>query len=1638
MDIAKVSDFNWLTKFGIIKLDESNSKYFNTETRKNFWVSNNLSTNCFECDVKFTTFLVRQHHCRICGNIFCSNCTSKQIQITTKNKLIKLRVCNNCFNICQNFSSYIEKKMIKEEIKEQYFYNIYENSKIENIKFLNFENIKKENEIKNNINYIYELILKNLIRNVLDEYFDTRVVNEWKNILFSLIIEVINNLRSSSFFLNDSININKYIKIKIIPYKDNSQCKVIPGFIMKKNIFKYIKKTYTNPKILLINIEKEFILTKLDNDSDSIQRNNAIIKIIEKKLELLNPDIILIGKYLPKLLLNDIKNNSFAKDKFFLFDVKKKSLQNIARCTDNIILSSLDMLGTNFILGKCKNFTIKTLKYKFQNEKEDKNEINIKEESYILVFEGKNSLLFNSIILSGKDKLFLKKIKNILKNILLPTARDLLLQKYLLYAFNMKIDTINVENVKEEEEKIYSIFEENRNYRPSELDHPATTKRDYELLKKNTIQIQKNNKKYDFQRRKSIVIFNKLLNMGDDDEKNLIKKNKDNDSNFFYKGFDLSIICKRSEYVNYSVIKISKTINNNNNINQIIEENNIDIQDDEMNFPQTYRMSTNLGHPIIEKNVHKIIGKYCKQPSRLFLSFYNDNKYYDKPLGRFIFELCKEAEMNCNICGISLSKHIHHLYKSNGRIKIKLISDKENDLDKIINHIQKYKGINNKIIEDENILDIYTYGYCNICSSIVTPLFKLPNEILNYSISRFFRFLLENISNENDIKEYDYNIKYLTNNNKCNHIINKDVSRIFVTKLGSWLFDYNNIIKYFISPLKLNDPKNNVDTDGKSFDNYNSLIEEYMNEASNNSKIILDMLNNLFRKQITEFESLLNDEKLYLFKTNINLLINIIVMGMTLIENFKINILSVYLSKEYILSNNNLNFFQYIVIIKKIYIKIIQIKTIANTIDKYIVEFNIISGILNGKIPFSYEENVKMLEGDNKDIPIEQQLFDIKVDKTPKININFENNSTYLKILSFIEYFDDKHNNYSCDFRIHDLSCIISTVLSSDDYLNLINNEKHIQFSDIKCQRIAEEINYDNINKFISSKKNNIIYLNIYKKRDKKNFDVSLEEEEIKEKTQQNKTYFDNSLIFNLSSNKFYINKNDKKEKKILEFLEKELCSDNKEEFNYTLINSYCNCFDNNKDNKMNKNFKSKEIKEEIKEEKNEKDKKIIDIMEANNINKEINDIKIKISEFNSLYITQQRELNIILKSLLKTKEKKKNNLSRRSSLSNKHLNDILIEKKKSISRKSSTSSRNSSEDEYEPKSLDSNNYDILNILNDNNNINNKANILPSFPYMPEFLKIFELKKKKYYEEEILEKKYPEYKIKVYFPHQFEALRTTFCATNEEFIKSIRKSIEWSVSGGKSKANFYKTFDNKYIVKNVSEMEFNMFIESALNYFKHISKYLFHKMPSAIGKLLGAYHIKVKIQGEKDKNYYLIYMENIYYGMLTKINNYTFNSSDSNIMVYDLKGSKLNRYVKQNMKKPGKVLLDTNFLEDFNGEPLFFDFNVFQILQNALTNDSQFLKEEGVIDYSLLIIFEYDNTNSKNKINEENGKEENKNNFKIIRLGIIDYLRKYTWDKQIESYSKKFIHGFKNPTIINPDSYCERFMRKIKRYFVGI
>ena len=186
-------------------------------------------------------------------------------------------------------------------------------------------------------------------------------------------------------------------------------------------------------------------------------------------------------------------------------------------------------------------------------------------------------------------------------------------------------------------------------------------------------------------------------------------------------------------------------------------------------------------------------------------------------------------------------------------------------------------------------------------------------------------------------------------------------------------------------------------------------------------------------------------------------------------------------------------------------------------------------------------------------------------------------------------------------------------------------------------------------------------------------------------------------------------------------------------------------------------------------------------------------------------------------------------------------------------------------------------------------------------------------------------------------------------------------------------------------------------------------------------------------------------MENIYFGIISETDT-TFNSPDSNIRVYDLKGSNVNRYINKNMRNPGQVLLDTNFLVDFNKEPIFIDSDVYDRLKLALYNDSSYLEKLDVVDYSLLIIFFNDKEKEKNNNMKKIGDYiddgninylNNDNNYRLIKLGIIDYTRKYTWDKKVEFYGKSILYG-ENPTIVEPTEYSKRFYSKLIKYFVGV
>ncbi|KAI7898307.1 uncharacterized protein BX663DRAFT_525378, partial [Cokeromyces recurvatus] len=61
-------------------------------SNKDFWIPDEQCKECNSCKAPFNLFR-RRHHCRTCGQIFCSKCLSNNIHTSQS-----LRVCNNCYN----------------------------------------------------------------------------------------------------------------------------------------------------------------------------------------------------------------------------------------------------------------------------------------------------------------------------------------------------------------------------------------------------------------------------------------------------------------------------------------------------------------------------------------------------------------------------------------------------------------------------------------------------------------------------------------------------------------------------------------------------------------------------------------------------------------------------------------------------------------------------------------------------------------------------------------------------------------------------------------------------------------------------------------------------------------------------------------------------------------------------------------------------------------------------------------------------------------------------------------------------------------------------------------------------------------------------------------------------------------------------------------------------------------------------------------------------------------------------------------------------------------------------------------------------------------------------------------------------
>lgn len=84
------------------------------ETRPTLWVPDHAVTRCMGCGTEFWLGK-RKHHCRKCGRIFCSHCSSQEVPVPSEHFYDPVRVCSSCYEqlLCkQQIGAMIDAKLL--------------------------------------------------------------------------------------------------------------------------------------------------------------------------------------------------------------------------------------------------------------------------------------------------------------------------------------------------------------------------------------------------------------------------------------------------------------------------------------------------------------------------------------------------------------------------------------------------------------------------------------------------------------------------------------------------------------------------------------------------------------------------------------------------------------------------------------------------------------------------------------------------------------------------------------------------------------------------------------------------------------------------------------------------------------------------------------------------------------------------------------------------------------------------------------------------------------------------------------------------------------------------------------------------------------------------------------------------------------------------------------------------------------------------------------------------------------------------------------------------------------------------------------------------------------------------------------
>ena len=309
-------------------------------------------------------------------------------------------------------------------------------------------------------------------------------------------------------------------------------------------------------------------------------------------------------------------------------------------------------------------------------------------------------------------------------------------------------------------------------------------------------------------------------------------------------------------------------------------------------------------------------------------------------------------------------------------------------------------------------------------------------------------------------------------------------------------------------------------------------------------------------------------------------------------------------------------------------------------------------------------------------------------------------------------------------------------------------------------------------------------------------------------------------------------------------------------------------------------------------------------------------------------------------------------------------------------------------------------------------------------------------------------------------PKIFYNLRSLYGISNDDYLKSLgpenflcnliitkNKSLKEICSSGKSGSFFYYSYDSKYLMKTIPESEFNKFKEMLQDYYLYM-----YEHPKTLLQRFFGLHVCIF----NDVKMHFVVMNNV------------FNTPLQIHYKYDLKGSTYKR-ISRKCKEINyddynfDIAMKDNDFTDRN-EKIDLSSYYKKTLCNEVKNDSKFLSDHNINDYSFLIGVYDRNFNNKEQLPQEQiialsgrhyikyykstsihnndfrkpfyeehyGGIQSEDKTKVYFFGIIDIFTNYGTTKKVEYIVKSVSQG-NGISCKPPNEYSKRFVNFIEK-----